>query len=172
MRSLILACFLALSCVGQQQELKSTYIRTESLAVRILKVDPRGIVNVELANTSASRVRLFRESNSYAENKDCTFPREFVVKRAQVFTGEIRDPNGVTLPGIDLELRSGASVMKDLKTSVSGRFDFGLVPPGMYRLHIRSAGDPLCAPEVQCGRSGCRVVAKLGRNPATSVTIK
>ena len=106
-----------------------------------------------------------------ASAQDCTVSKEFRVKHAQVLAGVLHDPNGVTLPGIGLELRSGTKVIQDLRTGKEGSFDFGQVPAGKYRLHIQSPGDPFCAPRVRCGNAGCSFDPQVRLNLKNSIKI-
>ena len=105
------------------------------------------------------------------EAQDCTISKSFRIKHPQVFAGVLKDPNGVTLPGFGLELLSGTKIIQDARTTKEGNFEFGKIAPGKYRLHIVSAGDPFCAPPVQCGTRGCSSGWQVRLNPKKSITI-
>src|SRR5215470_1159201 len=82
--------------------------------------------------------------------RDCTVSKEFRLKRSQVLAGSLRDPNGASLPRIGLELLSGGTVIRDLRTNSEGAYDFGEVPSGKYRLRIHYGDDAFCPPRVRC----------------------
>ncbi|SRR5581483_5466207 len=103
--------------------------------------------------------------------QECTISKEFRLKHPQSLSGTLLDPNGVALPGVGLELLTGRRVSRDIRTARDGSFDFGEIPIGKYRLHIRLGGDPLCAPRVICTRAGCRVDSHIQLNPKKSMTI-
>jgi hypothetical protein len=99
------------------------------------------------------------------EAKDCTVSKEFHIQNAQVLTGVLQDVNDATLPAIKLELVSGTKIVHDLRTNDQGAYNFGEVPAGKYRIHVRSTGDAFCAPQIQCGAQGCSLQPRLALNP-------
>jgi len=102
---------------------------------------------------------------------DCTVSKEFRLKHAQVLAGSLQDPNGGSLPGVGLELVSGRTVIRDLRTNSKGAYDFGEVPSGKYRLRIHYGDDTFCAPRVRCGKSGCAFDSKVRLNSKNSITV-
>lgn len=106
-----------------------------------------------------------------ADAKDCTVSREFRLKQPQELAGVLKDPNDVVLPGIRLELLSRGKIVKDLRTTSEGTYDFGVVQPGTYRIHIVRGDDPFCAPAVECGAHGCSIKPMLTPNPAKKVIV-
>ncbi len=105
------------------------------------------------------------------KTKDCTVSNEFQLNRTQALAGVLQDPYGATLSGMELELRSGTSVVRQLRTDNQGAYNFGQVPAGKYRIHIQYGGDPFCAPKVQCGNQGCSLQQKLTINPKNAVLV-
>src|SRR5579872_280909 len=97
--------------------------------------------------------------------RDCTVSKEFRLKRAQALAGVLQDPYGAPLSGMELELLSGTKIVHHARADNQGRYDFGDVPAGKYRIHIQYRGDPFCAPKAQCGAQGCSLQPKLMLNP-------
>jgi len=86
--------------------------------------------------------------------RDCSISREFRIRKPQVLAGTLGDPNGAVLSGFNLELLSGKDVFRQLRTDNSGKYDFGEVPLGRYRVRIRR-DDVFCVPKVLCGPEKC-----------------
>ena len=101
----------------------------------------------------------------------CSVSKEFHIKHAQVLKGAFEDPNGLALPGINVQLISGTKVVRHLRTNNQGAYDFGVVNPGKYKIHVLYGDNALCAPEVQCTNKGCRVNSLLMINPENSVLV-
>lgn len=103
---------------------------------------------------------------------NCSISKRFHVQHPQLLSGELRDPNGVVLPGIGVQLLSGAKVMRYAMTNNQGGYDLGVVPAGKYRIHIQYGDDAFCAPMVQCGNNRCRIGTKLQLNPKNSTVVR
>lgn len=106
-----------------------------------------------------------------AEAKDCTVSSEFHLKQSQVFSGVLQDPYGAPLSGMELELLSGRKMLYHVRADNQGKYNFGEVRAGKYRLRVRHAGNPFCAPAVQCGDRGCSFDPKLLINPKNAIVI-
>lgn len=100
----------------------------------------------------------------FAPARDCSTSKEFEIKKAQALAGEFQDQQGAVLSGLDLELLSGKKIVQHLRSSNEGKYDFGEVPPGRYKLRVRYGGDVFCAPKVSCGAEGCRLAPRLAIN--------
>ncbi len=109
--------------------------------------------------------------SSVGEAKDCTVSAEFRLKQAQVFAGILKDPNDAVLSGIELDLLSGSRVVQHVRTTNEGSYDFGRVAAGKYRIHIKRADDPFCAPVVECGSKKCEIHPKLKLNPRKTIVV-
>ena len=107
----------------------------------------------------------------FATARDCTFSKEFQIKRQQVLSGVLKDPVGEPLPGIKLELLSGKRVIQVVETDNQGKYGFGDIPPGKYRIHIRYGDDTFCAPKVRCQQDGCKIAPTATINPRKAVTV-
>jgi len=106
------------------------------------------------------------------EATDCTVSKEFRIRKPQALSGVLQDPYGAPLSGMELDLLSGRKVIRRLSADNEGRYDFGQVSPGKYRIHLLYGNDPFCAPEVQCGSQGCTLQTKLAINPKNSTLVK
>ena len=82
-----------------------------------------------------------------AQARDCSISKEFQLVHPQALAGVVEDPAGTALSGLELELLSTKKLVRHLRTDNQGRYDFGEVPAGKYRIHVRNAGDVLCAPK-------------------------
>lgn len=91
---------------------------------------------------------------------DCSVSKKFQVRQPQSLAGVFEDPARATLPGIRVELLSGRTVARKIRTDDEGRYDFGLIDAGKYRVRIRYAGGAFCSPSVHCEANGC----SLGRS--------
>ncbi|MEE9234308.1 MAG: carboxypeptidase regulatory-like domain-containing protein [Candidatus Acidoferrales bacterium] len=54
--------------------------------------------------------------------------------------GQIVDPSGAVIPGAHVLLTSEAGAPRETTSDATGRFRFPLLPPGTYRLEIRTPG--------------------------------
>ena len=106
-----------------------------------------------------------------AQARDCSISKVFQLRHAQVLAGALEDPAGAVLSGIELELLSEGKLVRHLRTDNDGRYDFGEVPAGKYRIHIRYGENALCAPKIQCGTNGCSPNPKLTPNPKNMVRV-
>lgn len=96
---------------------------------------------------------------------DCTLSNEFQLTRSQVLAGVLEDPIPLPLPGFRLELVAGRNIKDTAVTSNEGKYSFGEVPAGHYRIRIRHSGDPFCAPNVKCDEAGCSIQRQVKLNP-------
>src|SRR5712692_461793 len=90
-----------------------------------------------------------------AHARNCSTSKEFDLRHSQVLAGALEDPSGAVLSGIELELLSAKKVVRHRRTDDLGRYDFGEVPSGKYRIRAHYGGNALCAPKVRCGADGC-----------------
>jgi len=100
-----------------------------------------------------------------ASAKDCTVSNEFQLNHSQVLAGVLEDPIPATLPGFALELLAGEKVIGRVVTSRDGKYSFGEVAAGRYRIRIRQGGDPFCAPKVKCNQANCSIQPQVKLNP-------
>jgi hypothetical protein len=106
-----------------------------------------------------------------AHARNCSTSKEFDLRRSQVLAGALEDPSGAVLSGIELELLSSKKVVRHLRTDDLGRYDFGLIPSGKYRIRVRYGDNAFCAPKVQCGNNGCNIEPKVAVNPKSAVMV-
>jgi hypothetical protein len=92
--------------------------------------------------------------------RDCTVSKEFEIKHSQALAGVLQDSAGASIPRLELELLSGTDTVRNIRTDNQGRYDFGEVPAGKYRIRVRHKGG-FCAPEVKCGTKGCSLKPEL-----------
>jgi hypothetical protein len=90
-----------------------------------------------------------------AQARDCSVSKEFRLRHPQALAGVFEDPAGAVMSGVELELLSGKNFIRRLRTDNQGKYDFGRIPSGKYRVHVQSGGNALCAPKVKCGAEGC-----------------
>jgi hypothetical protein len=108
-----------------------------------------------------------------AAARDCSYSKEFHLRRAQVIAGTLEDPVGAALSGLELQLLSGRKTVSQVRTDSQGGYDFGEVPPGKYRIRIRYGElTPFCAPRIQCGSLACSVEGKVALNPKNEVLVE
>jgi hypothetical protein len=103
--------------------------------------------------------------------KDCTVSREFELKHSQTLAGVLEDPIPAALPGFELDLLAGHKIVASAVTDNRGKYSFGEVAAGRYRIHIRHGGDPFCAPTVKCDGAACSVQHQVKLNPKMTVTV-
>jgi hypothetical protein len=106
-----------------------------------------------------------------AQATDCSVSKEFQLGHRQVLAGVLQDPVGAALSGIELELLSGKKAVRHLRTNNEGRYDFGELPSGKYKIHVRSSGNAFCAPKVQCRAERCSFELRLTLNPKNMVRV-
>jgi hypothetical protein len=106
-----------------------------------------------------------------AQARDCSVSKEFQIRHPQVLAGVLEDPVGAVLSGIELELRSGKKVVRHLRTDNLGRYDFGEVTPGKYRIRVHYGDNALCAPKVRCGTDKCNLEPRVAVNPKGMVMV-
>src|SRR2546425_7406399 len=92
---------------------------------------------------------------------DCSFSKEFSVNQPQPLSGFLQDPVGAVLPGLQIELLQGKTVVKRLRTTNQGEYNFGEILPGKYKIHIQYGDNVFCAPKVKCGKEGCKLEPRL-----------
>jgi len=97
--------------------------------------------------------------------------KEFRLNRAQIVAGILQDPVGAELSGFDLELLTGGRIIRSLSTSNEGKYDFGEVPVGHYRIRIRHGGNPFCTPQVVCSSERC-TLPRLTLNSRSMVQVE
>jgi hypothetical protein len=107
-----------------------------------------------------------------AQARDCSVSKEFQLRHRQVLAGALEDPTGAVWSGIELELRSGKRVVRALRTDNLGRYDFGEVAPGKYRVRVHYGDNALCAPKVRCGADKCSLEPKVTVNPKGMVMVE
>src|SRR5206468_4460161 len=95
---------------------------------------------------------------------DCAMSKPFEVRQEQTLTGELRDLMGAVAPGMHNALISEKSKVKYVTTDDSGRYDFGTIAPGTYRIRMKDAGHGYCALEVNCESGSCKVGGRVTRN--------
>jgi len=103
---------------------------------------------------------------------DCSVSKPFHLSSAQALAGVLQDPNHIPLPGIQVELLSGTKVIQRLRTNNQGKYDFGKVHAGEYRIHVEYSGGAFCAPRVNCTRQQCIVDPVLKLNPKGTVKVQ
>jgi hypothetical protein len=108
---------------------------------------------------------------SSAHAKDCSTSKTFEITHSQVLSGVLEDPTGATLSGIELQLLSRNEVIRRLRTSNQGEYDFGEVAPGKYRIRLEYGGNPLCAPEIKCRAGHCSIAHKVRINSKSLVKV-
>jgi hypothetical protein len=81
---------------------------------------------------------------SSAHAKNCSISKTFEIAHSQVLSGVLEDPTGATLSGVELQLLSGNEVVRRLRTSNQGEYDFGEVISGKYRIRLECGGNALC----------------------------
>jgi hypothetical protein len=94
---------------------------------------------------------------------NCTVSPPFQIAHPQKLSGELRDLMGGPVGGTQLYLVSDKKILRYVNTDQEGKYDFGDVPEGMYYLRMKDRS--LCAPEVSCDATGCRVDGRVKRNP-------
>jgi hypothetical protein len=102
---------------------------------------------------------------------DCSISKKFRLNTPQVLSGVLLDPAGAVLQGVAIELRSGKTTFRRLKIDEAGRYDFGEVPAGEYRVRAEHGDHDFCAPKVKCGKEGCVLEPRLEINPKNTVTV-
>ncbi len=102
---------------------------------------------------------------------DCSVSKKFRLNNPQVIAGVLQDPAGAVLQGVTIELRSGKTTFRRLKINEAGRYDFGEVPAGEYRVLVQHGDHDFCAPKVKCGREGCILEPRVGINPKNTVVV-
>jgi hypothetical protein len=103
--------------------------------------------------------------------RDCSVSKEFRIRSSQVLAGVLEDPLGAALSGIELGLLSPGKVVQYISTDNQGRYDFGEVPAGRYKIHVKNGAGVLCAPKIKCGTNGCSLNPKLTLNPKNMVQV-
>ena len=84
---------------------------------------------------------------------DCSTSKPFAIEGTQRFEGILRDPAGLPIPGLGLELLKGGSAVRQFRTDNDGKFDLGSLPVAKYQLRIIS--QPFCAPKIECRGNIC-----------------
>src|SRR5215471_12594122 len=92
---------------------------------------------------------------SSAWAKDCTVSKEFQLLHSQQLSAVLEDQMGAAISGYDLELIAGKRVIMRVETGNGGKYSFGEVAAGRYRIRVRHDGDPFCAPQVKCDQTNC-----------------
>lgn len=85
--------------------------------------------------------------------------------------GVLEDPLLLPLPGFKLQLTGGRVIKATAVTNNGGEYSFGEVLPGRYRIHIRSSGDPFCAPRAECKETGCFIQHTVKLNPKNETVL-
>ena len=106
------------------------------------------------------------------EAKDCSKSQPFQLGKPKVLSGTLQDPSGAVLPAIEVQLLSGNKIVRHLRTSNLGAYDFGEIPSGTYRIRVASPAKAFCAPEVRCVAGECSVDSTLKPNPKNMVTVE
>ena len=120
----------------------------------------------------ASTMLLVTMAAPLVHAKDCTTSKEFQLKHAQRLSGVLLDPNGISLSGIKVQLISEKGAIREARADSQGRYDFGEVPKGKYRIKIRYADGLLCAPKPICGEQGCSFEPRIKLNPKNEVLVR
>ena len=107
-----------------------------------------------------------------AGSADCSTSKQFRIIQSQTISGKFVDQNQAPLSGISIELVSGKAVVKSLRTSSDGTYDFGLVSAGKYRLKVPYGSRVFCAPIIRCKDKKCTIDPVLKTNPAKEVTVE
>ena len=79
--------------------------------------------------------------------------------------GVLQDPIPAPLSGFRLELVADGNIKGEVVTGNDGRYSFGEVSSGRYRIQIRHSGDQFCAPKVKCNDAGCSIESQVKLNP-------
>ena len=103
---------------------------------------------------------------------DCSTSKPFAVEGAQRFEGILKDPGGLPIPGLGLELLKGGGVVRQFRTDNDGKFDVGPLPVGKYQLRVVS--QPFCAPKIYCDGGACTAtqVLRLNEKKAKPVIVQ
>ena len=104
-----------------------------------------------------------------ASARDCSISKKFRLNHSQPLSGMLQDETGAPLSGLNLDLVSGRNMFRHIRTDKAGRYDFGEVPIGEYRLHVKY-DHAFCAPKVQCSKE-CMIDSRLKVNSKNSVTV-
>ncbi len=97
---------------------------------------------------------------------DCSLSKEFRITRTQTLNGTLEDPFPLPIPGLQLELLNSGKVVRQTRTSDNGKFDFGELPTGKYKMRVVSM--QFCAPKIDCHSGLCLVVGRLRINEKLS----
>lgn len=84
-------------------------------------------------------------------------------------SGMAEDKSGAPLYGMEFELLSGKKVFRNVPTDNKGKYDFGEVPAGTYKLRVKHGY--FCSPQVHCGDQQCTIEQRLKINPKNTVTV-
>jgi len=106
------------------------------------------------------------------EARDCSKSKPFQLGKPQVLSGILQDPSRAVLPGIEVQLLSGNQIVRHVRTSNLGAYDFGETPSGTYRIRVDSPAKAFCAPEVRCVAGECSVDSTLRPNPRNMVMVE
>ena len=101
----------------------------------------------------------------YSAARNCKYSNKFTLNHPQAIAGSIEDPSGAVIQEMKMYLLSGKQVIRSVSTDSLGRYDFGMVPVGKYRLRIQDKGDWFCAPAVVCRTSTCNIAPMARANP-------
>jgi len=107
-----------------------------------------------------------------ADGRTCSISKEFYVQQPQILSGMFKDPVQLALPGLEVELLSSSKVVQQLRTDHEGRYDFGTIAPGKYRIRIKHGNDDFCAPKIKCNKQSCNIGSVLPVNPKNEITIQ
>ena len=109
---------------------------------------------------------------SRAVAADCSTSKPFTTEGTQRFESILKDPAGLPIPGLRLELLKGGSAVREFRTDNDGKFDLGPLPAGKYRLRVVS--HPFCAPKISCRETVCTAsqALRLNEKKAKPVTVQ
>jgi len=107
-----------------------------------------------------------------ASARDCSISKRFRLSHAQTISGVLQDESGALLSALNLELLSGRDVFQHIRTDNSGRYDFGEIRAGEYRLHIIHGDSDFCGPRVKCEEQGCSIEPQLKVNPKNMIEVE
>jgi len=99
---------------------------------------------------------------SRAVAADCSTSKPFTTDGTQRFESVLKDPAGLPIPGLGLELLKGGSAVREFRADNDGKFDLGPLPAGKYRLRVVS--QPFCAPKIYCRGDICTASQALRLN--------
>lgn len=89
----------------------------------------------------------------------------FAIDQPKTFAGTLTDQTGADIANESFELLDERNkVINAVVTGPDGKYDFGILQPGRYRVRLKNKGErgkldwEWCAPVVECSESSCRLL--------------